>query len=248
MEAADVEVKTQGLVVTGNLSAIAIVTREDRVAVSRDVGAAKAWIKNAEAHFAKNIKKAFDLHKGLVAERNEVVDPVKAWVSERERSMLAFDRIEREKREREDRERRDAAFKREEEARLAAAIAREAEAERLRLLAKENATAGRLLSAAYLREEAKDIAEQADALLSAPIPEPIIVAAPVEKIEGETSRGTWTGIVTDLSALIRAAAADPRLERLLTVVPAQLNALARERQGENPPAGVKFDKKTTYAH
>lgn len=113
-----------------------------------------------------------------------------------------------------------------------------AEQVRLEEQARKREEESRLIDAAELEQAGQ--AEEAAAVLQAPMPQPVIhVPAQVAKIEGVTRRTTYRAEVTDLMALIRHVAAHPDLVNLLAANTTALNAMARAQRLELRLPGVR---------
>lgn len=89
--------------------------------------------------------------------------------------------------------------------------------------------------------QAEAVAEEAEAMAHAPLA-PIVVAAPVTqtaKASGVSIRENWTFEVTDLAALVRAAAERPELVELLTTNDTAIRQLVKALKGKTNIPGIR---------
>ncbi|EPS1221639.1 hypothetical protein ACVBR5_000865 [Burkholderia cenocepacia] len=120
------------------------------------------------------------------------------------------------------------------EAQAAAEAAARAERERMEAEARKLAEEGKTEAAEAVRETAQ--------VISAPI-----VAAPVTKVSGIQSRGTYKARVTDKMKLIQFVAAHPEFEHLLDANASQLNQLAKAMKEKMKIDGVESYREATIA-
>ncbi len=122
---------------------------------------------------------------------------------------------------------------------------REAEAARR---AEQERLAAEAAAAAEAGDEAKAeelVAEAIEAEIA-----PVVIAAPVvevPKAAGVSKRDNWQGEVTDINALIEAAAKQPHLRVLLTVDPKALREMAKAYKGKVEIPGIKFTNQQTLS-
>jgi hypothetical protein len=162
--------------------------------------------------FDPHIKRAYDSHRALCAEKKDAEAPLAeaerivktalvAWDTEQERIRLAEQR------------RLEAEAKRQEEDR-------------------------RISEAEYLSDQGA--IDEADALLDAPIDVPVVAIAPTTpKVSGIAYRETWSAKVTDLHALVKFVAANPSHLGLLQASLPALNAQARSLKAQMRIPGVQ---------
>ncbi len=185
-------------------------------------------------------------HRTALAQKKDLEAPLTAAEATIKSSMGAYT-AEQERLRREE-ERRRAAEERRQEAEQRRLIA---EAEAARRKEEER----RLAEAAALEEAGK--AEEAEAVISAPIPEPEIPPAPpipaptpvreMPKAAGVSTRAQWSAEVTDLMTLVKAVAEGKA--PLATVMADQttLNSLARSLKGAMDFPGVRVTSRQVVA-
>jgi hypothetical protein len=162
--------------------------------------------------FDPHIKRAFDAHRALCAEKKDAEAPLADAERIVKTALVEYDREQE-------------AIRRQEQ------IAREAE---LRTQEEDR----RLAEAEALA--AAGAPEMAEALLSEPIQTPAVAVAPkVPKVNGIAYRETWSAQITDLHALVKFVAAHPSHLGLLTANTAALNAQARSLKGQMRIPGVQ---------
>ena len=162
--------------------------------------------------FDPHIKRAFDAHRALCAEKRDAETPLAEAERLVKTTLVDYEQAQERIRRAEQLRLEGEARKQEEERRLA-------EAEAL---------------------AASGAAEQADALLNEPIETPVIAIAPTTpKVTGIAYRETWSASVTDLLALVKFVAANPSHIGLLTANQPALNAQARSLKAQLRIPGVK---------
>ena len=174
----------------------------------------RAGEKAIETHFAKAKKDASDAHKSIVAAVNGLVAPIAEARGIYDRAAQAFEAAEREK-------------------------ARQEE-ERLRLEAKKREDDRALMDAAQAEAEGDTASAEAIISEAAHAPAPAIYVAPaVAKVEGVSTRTTWSAEVTDLHALVKHVATHPDDLCLLLPNGPALNKMAQARRQALSIPGVR---------
>ncbi len=162
--------------------------------------------------FDDHIRRAFEAHRALCAEKREAEAPL----TEAERIVKAALVVWDDEQER----------------------IRKAEQARLEAEARQQEEARRLEEAQLLADCGE--AAMADALLDEPIQTPAIAIAPTTpKVSGIAYRETWSAEVVDLVALIKYCAANPAFAALLLPAMPALNAQARSLKGQLRIPGVR---------
>jgi hypothetical protein len=162
--------------------------------------------------FDSHIKRAFDAHRALCAEKRDAEAPLAEAERIVKNGLVAWDRVQEQQ--------------------------REAERRRLEEEARREAEDRRLAEAAALA--AAGATEMADALLDEPVDVPVVAVAPLTpKVNGIAYRETWSAQITDLHALVKYIAANPSHLGLLIANQTALNAQARSLKGQLRIPGVK---------
>lgn len=230
---AEPEIKEQEL----QQQAIAISTEADAIQVAGDLqitsqhGYDKVivflrdkiapFIKRVNDEFNPGIKKAHDLHKHLLAQKNKFLAPAENYNSTLRRSLARWDQEQEDKRREEERKRQAEAQQEHDEGLLAAAI----EAE------KAGATP-----------------EEQEAILQTPNHAPAPVAPPTyEKAVGHVARYTWECEVVSKKELCRAIAEGKAAENLVEVNMAAVNQIARATHEQMNVPGLRAVKKPQVA-
>jgi hypothetical protein len=178
--------------------------------------------------FDPHVKRALEMHRGLVREKAEAEAPLTEAETLLKRALSAYDDEQ-------------ARLQREEEQRVREALRQQEEAKRLE-------------EAAALEREAVRTSDQALLVeAQALIEEPVVVPAPVipratPKVSGITYRETWSARVVNLRQLVAHVAAHPEcLNYLSPNVPA-LNQTARaQKQGFKVPGVEAICQKSVAA-
>jgi hypothetical protein len=192
--------------------AIAIVDAPSYERACEFLKAIKAFRQEIADTFDPHIKRAFDAHRALCAEKRDAEAPLADAERIVKNGLVAWDRVQAQQRDAERRRLEEQARRAEEDRRLAEAAA----------LAAAGAT------------------EMADALLEEPIEVPAVAVAPTTpKVNGIAYRETWSAKVTDLHALVKFVAANPSHLGLLQANMPALNAQARSLKGQLRIPGVK---------
>lgn len=196
--------------------------------------------KQIESDYAPAIEAAHAAHKAALAGKNKHVTPLVEVEGMLRTKVGAFQQAERRRVEEEERQRR---------------IAIEAEEKRVR----EEQAKLEAEARARQEEEAFEAAcdgepEVAADIMKEPIEVQLLRAyhnipppAPVAKVEGLSSRETWSAEVVDLHALIKYAATCPKAmaESMLTPNLATLNTLARQAKAALAIPGVNAKSTTS---
>jgi len=192
--------------------------------------------KAAEEHFEPYAKAASALHRHITGTRKVIVDELQRERRRLEFMVGAFDQ-EQARRRREEEER----LRREQEAK--------AEAERQRVEAEALAEAERL-AAEGRAAEAEQVIEAAARETEKPVMVPEVILpdpTPSAKESGVGTVKTYSAVVEDFPALIRAAAENPdAYARFLAPDQKTLNAMARAQKDLFRVPGVRLDVKTSY--
>jgi hypothetical protein len=173
-----------------------------------------------------HIKRAYDAHKALVAEKARAEGPLVAAENTLKAALAEFDIAQEQIRQAEEARLRVIARRDEEERRLAAAAALEAE--------------GRATGDAALLQEA-------ERMLDAPLPVSVVVAKTTPKLPGVVYRDHWTARVLNLHALVAWVAAHPGHDHLLKPNTTALDSLARALREGLKIDGVEAQNKPTVA-
>lgn len=175
----------------------------------------KAAQNRVTTFFAAMKKKAYDSWKQVVADENNVLNPLKKAESDIKDKMLFYD---------EDEKRR----AREEELRLQRIADAKAKAERQRQI-----KAAEKLKTESLREERLAEAEEVEA--------PIIhVQHGTPKVAGISTRTYWKAKIINKQAFVKAAAEDQSLLSFVTIDQGALNKLADRTKGQLNYTGIEF--------
>ena len=159
----------------------------------------RAGEKRIADYFEPARKAADAAKKEILAARDGLIGPIAAARSIYDSKAMEYEAAERRKAEDEQRRLQAEARKQEEE---------------------------RALMAAIEAEESGD-PEASDAILAEPVSAPVVTVAPaVAKVEGVTSRTTWSAEVYDFPALVKYVAAHPEWITFLEPVMPNLNRLA----------------------
>lgn len=170
--------------------------------------------KAIDAHFADAKKAASDAHKKIVAAVNGLIAPISEARGIYDRKAQAFEAAEREK------------------ARI--------EEERLRAEAKKQEDDRALMDAAQAESDGDTATAEAILTEAAHAPAPTIHVVPqVAKVEGVSTRTTWSAEVTDLHALVKHIAAHPDMLGLLLPNGPALNKMAQAMRQSLSIPGVK---------
>lgn len=182
----------------------------------------RAGEKAIEDHFAAAKKAASDAHKSIVGAVNGLLAPIAEARGIYDRAAQAFEAAEREK------------------ARL--------EEERLRVLAVKQEEERALMDAAQAESEGDTATAEAILTEAAHAPAPTIHVAPaVAKVEGVSTRTTWSAEVTDLHALVKHIAAHPDMLGLLLPNGPALNKMAQAMRQSLSIPGVRAVANTVRA-
>jgi hypothetical protein len=156
---------------------VTVKTEAEKAAVLEIVRGVKAQRKTLDEFFDPGIKKAHELHKGLVAQKKQFTDRLDTAEAAGKRAMLAFDQ---------------------EQARI-----REEERRRLQAIADEQARKER----ERLEKEAvrlKTPEKQAERLeQAAAVAAPVVQVAEAPKAEGASTRKIWKARVVDVALVPR---------------------------------------------
>jgi hypothetical protein len=249
-ETALIKVKQESLSILDRAKALVVKDQESYNLATELYKAALEVEKAADAAHDSVVSHWFGLHRAAVAAKKEDKDLATqakimakskstAWADEQERIRLA------EERRLQEIARRQA----EEEARIAR---EQAEAERKRLEAIE---AEERLKLAQEAEQAGATVDQVTEILEAPlyIPEPEAYVAPVfvaptvaptfQKAAGVTARWNYSAKITNLTELVRAAAAQPHFMQYLQAQEQAINALARASRDAFQLPGCSLEKR-----
>lgn len=172
----------------------------------------KALREEISETFDPHIKRAYEAHRALCAEKKDAEAPLAEAERIVKNGLVAYDQAQERIRREEQRRLEDQARREEEDRRLA-------EAETL---------------------AACGAPEMADALLSEPIDTPVVAVAPTTpKVTGISYRENWSARITDLHALVKFVAANPSHIGLLKANEPALNAQARSLKGQMRIPGVQ---------
>lgn len=217
--------------------ALTVSSQSEYESAARFLVAIKALLAKVAETFDPVVLAAHRAHKAAVEARRKHADPLEAaeW---RVKTTMARYLTEQER------------LRREEAARLERE-AREAEARRIAAERREYEEAR--LKAAEALEEA-GMHEEADAVLSEPMPEPDPIPPPPPSptiarptAAGIAVRETWSAEVTDLAALVRAIAAGQAPLTLVRASSAALGQWARATKGSVAIPGVRVVSGTGIA-
>jgi hypothetical protein len=214
-----------------------ITTHEQYALAGSQLTGIKALLKKIGETFDPHIKRAFDAHKALVAEKRTHEAPLVTAETTLKRALIGFQQDQERQRQEQERKAREAAEK---EAEAAA----RAKADELRRQQEEAERAGRAAEAARLAEKAASVeaagAEKAAGLQdkAALIPTPTI-AVETPKVAGISTRTTYRAEVTDVDALIAAVAAGKVPKQALIPNEKFLNEQARSYKSALNWPGVK---------
>jgi hypothetical protein len=224
-----------------------ITTHEQYALAGPQLTGIKALLKKIGETFDPHIKRAFDAHKALVAEKRTHEAPLVTAETTLKRALIGFQQDQERQRQEQERKAREAAEKEaakiREQAAKAEAAAR-AKADELRRQQEEAERAGRAAEAARLAEKAASVeaagAEKAAGLQdkAALIPTPTI-AVETPKVAGISTRTTYRAEVTDVDALIAAVAAGKVPKQALIPNEKFLNEQARSYKSALNWPGVK---------
>lgn len=201
-----------------------ITTAEERIAVSERVGRCKAMLKRVGKLFAEAKKSASDAHKAVCAAERKLIAPINRMIECDTSRMLNYDREQ-------------AAIRKAEEDRLRREAQEKADAEKRRLEA---------VAARCKNEEKREAYQQAA--------QAVTVAAPVlppdaDRASGEVRSVRWEAEVTDIHALIKAAAAgDVNAIACLAFAQSSADKLARAFRRDGVVPGVRFSGSETISH
>lgn len=192
--------------------ALAITSPERYTAACDFLQTIKALRAEIAETFDPHIKRAYDAHRALCAEKKDAEAPLVDAERIAKAAMVTYEQAQER-------------LRREEAARLQAEL-RKVEEER------------RLTEA--VAAEASGDTEVAEQLLAEPVFVPTVAVAPTTpKVAGISYRETWSGKLTDIAALIRYAAANPQFMGLLEVNQPALNQLARSMKAQMQIPGVE---------
>ena len=189
--------------------------RVSSIATYEEVGTKLQLIKGLGRKIAEtfdpHIKRAFDAHRALVAEKNKAMEPLNAAEATFKTAILTFQ-------QQQEKERREQQAKLEEEARK--------EREKLEARAAKAAEKGKEEKAAELMAQAATIAMP-------------VLETRVPSVTGISTRSTWKAEVVSKSELIKAVAAGAVPQAALIPDTAFLNQQARSLKSELNYPGVK---------
>lgn len=232
-----------------------ITTPEQYNGAGNSLTGIKGLMKKIQDTFDPHIKRAFDAHRALVAERKAHEAPLIEAESILKRAMVEYNNEQERIRQEQERKAREQAEKEQAKLREQAAAAEakaRAEAEELRKKAEEAAAAGRAEEAAKLAAKAQTTEDKGAAKAETLQDRASLVATPViasstPKVAGITMRKTYSARVTDKSALIKAVAAGTAPDNVIEPNMTVLNALARSlKEGFSYP-GVELVTETGIA-
>lgn len=181
--------------------------------------AIKALAKKIDETFDPHIKRAFDAHRSLVAEKKLHLQPLEQAEGHIKRAVLGYQQEQ-------ERIRREHEAKAQEEARK--------EREKLEARAAKAAEAGKV-------EKAAELTARADSVVTP------LLAPSVPKIAGISTRVTYKATVIDKMALIQAVAAGKVPMNALDVNMPFLNNQARAMKETLAYPGVKVEQETGIA-
>ena len=160
--------------------------------------------------FDPHIKRAFDAHRALVAEKSRAMEPLNAAEATFKTAMLTFQ-------QQQEKERREQQARLEEEARK--------EREKLEARAAKAAEKGKEEKAAELLAQAATVATP-------------VLETRVPNVAGISTRSTWKAVLQSKSELIKAVAAGAVPETCLDANMVVLNQMARALKSEMKYPGV----------
>jgi len=170
--------------------------------------------KSVEEFFDPLVEAAHKPWKLLTERRKTYLDEVKAFLARCDALQIGWDREQR---------------------RIAAEEAAKQQ-EALRKKAEEQQ-----LNEALAAESRGDVG-MAEAIMDAPtVVKPTVVKPLVQKLPGTSVRENWTARVTDLTALVKHVAANPRDMHLVTANVSALGQMARTMKRPSPIPGVVFE-------
>lgn len=218
-------------------AALTITTPDSYVSAGELLKGIKALRAKIAETFEPHIKRAFEAHRALVAERRAAEDPLTSAEAVIKGKLVAYD-TEQERLRREEEARQRAEAKRIEEIRQ---IEEAAELERQsRERTAQAATVDDEIERQIVEQEAAELQQQAEATIAQPVEAPIVfVPKFTPKVAGISYRETWSAQVTDPMALVRHVAAHPEHANLLTPNTVALNQMARSLQKSMAIPGVK---------
>lgn len=197
---------------------------EDRIALSERVGHCKRVLKQITCLFADSKKAASDAHKAICAAEKRLTDPINDFIGRANSRLWDYDAEQERKR-------------REEEARLRREAEEKAEAERKRLAS---------IAARCKDAEKKEAYQQAADAVQVSIP---TLATAQDKAKGEVRQTRWVAELSDINAVIKAAAAgDVNACSCLAFDQSNADSMARMFRRDGVVTGVRFVEKTTIQH
>ena len=219
-------------------TSLAITTPDTYVAAGEMLKGIKALRAKIAETFEPHIKRAFEAHRALVAERRAAEDPLTSAEGVIKGKLVAYDTEQ-------ERLRRIEEARVREEARRQEEIRRLEEAAELERQSRERAAQAALLvddeiERQIAQQEAAELQTQAEATIAEPVEAPVVfVPKATPKVAGIVYRETWSAQVVDLMALVRHVAAHPEHANLLTPNTTALNGLARSLRQSMAIPGVK---------
>lgn len=208
-----IDVEKTGLEIKSELGGLRIVDQATYDKACDAMKRAKLYVKETEAFFAPMKAKAHAAWKEVCNQETNVVSPVKSVIQTISREVVRWDDEQK-------RIRREAQRRLEEEAR------KRAEDERI--------------AQAVALEQSGAHTEVVEAVLETPVVAvPVVAPSTFQKSNAAIVRETWTAEVTDLHALVKAAAKDKNLLGLLQVNQSALNGMARALKETMSIPGVK---------
>ena len=235
--------RTTSSVIVQERTVARIATNEEYTATADYVRRCKEASNTVTARFDEPVKKAHEAHKSLLKLRDEILAPIK------ERALLGSSLLVSYQQEQERiRLAQEAELRRlEEERRRQAEIERQAEIDRQTAIARRQAEEEQIAAAQQAQDLGhSDIAEQIlsqpveiepDAVFVAPvaIPEPVVVAKTVPKVEGVSYRTAWDFEI-QIPAMVPREYCDP--------VDAKIRATVKAFGDAKTIPGVRIFKRT----
>lgn len=208
-----IDVEQRGLEIKSQVSGLEIVDQTTYDTACDMLKRAKSYVKETESFFKPMKQKAHDAWKEVCSQETSVIAPVKTVIGLIQGKIIHWDA---------------------EQARI------QREAQRiLEEQARQRAEEERLAQAVALEESGAGV-EVVEAVLEQPIVA-VPVAAPqtFQKSSAAIVRETWKAEITDLHALVKAAAKDKNLMAYLSVNQSALDAMARAAKDTLSIPGVK---------
>lgn len=227
-------ITNENLVVVERTNAIVVVTHEDYLVAGEQLKQIKSAQKKVMELFREPKDNAFKAHRSITEAEKKLLDPLKraeTICAGKVQTYLAEER----KRQQAEQER----------LRLEAEAKAKAEAEAQKQRDEEE----RLAAAQAL--EAQGFTEEANALISQDVPEPIVapvIAKPIEmpkRVDGVHTRTTYKAEVTNLLLLVQEVAAGRQPVSVLMANEQVLNKMAAALKSELRIPGVKVIEQTS---